>query len=175
MTAVVVAAVVVLVVAVTIPIVSYNRFVAQRHEIAAAWATVDAELDRRHRLVPMLVDTVRAAAAHERDLLVHAVEAEARAHAVRSDPAMLTRADPPARTAIARLVALRESSPQLTSDAVFRDLQRQLAMVEDRIAAARRFYNTRVVALNERVESFPSNLVARVGGFEKAPYFGTDR
>ncbi len=158
-----------------VTIVSYNRFVAQRLAIAAAWATVDVELDRRHHLVQQLVDTVGAAAVHERDLLLQAVDAEARAHAARTDPAALTHVEQPARTAVARLAALSEASPRLNSNANFLELQRQLALVEDRLAAARRFYNTRVVAHNERVEAFPSNLIARAGRFGKAAYFGVER
>jgi LemA protein len=160
--------------AVLVPIVSYNRFVSQRQQIASAWATIDAELQRRHLLVPQLVDTVRAAAAHERELLVRLVVAEARAFEARTDPASLGAAEPELQAVLARLTALRESSPQLNSNANFLALQHQLAMIEDRIAAARRFYNTRVVAHNERVDAFPSNLVARNRGFEKAAYFGTD-
>ncbi|MFN8023790.1 MAG: LemA family protein [Acidimicrobiales bacterium] len=163
---------VVVTIVVVVPIVSYNRFVAQRQQIASAWATIDAELVRRHHLVPQLVDSVHGAAAHERAVLVHLAEAEARAHALRTDPASLVPAEQQVREAVAQVVALRESSPQLNSNANFVALQGQLSMIEDRIAAARRFYNTRVVAHNERIDAFPSNLVARNRGYTKAAYFG---
>ncbi len=166
----VIGAVAVLIVAV--PIVSYNRFVAQRQEIASAWGTIDAELERRHQLVPQLVASVQGAAAHERAVLVHLAEAEARAHAVRADPTALASADEQVRLAVAQLIALRESSPALNSNANFVALQGQLSMIEDRIAAARRFYNTRVVGHNERIDAFPSNLVARNRSYTKAAYFG---
>jgi LemA protein len=156
------------------PILSYNKFVAQQQEVASAWATIDTELDRRHVLVPQLVETVRASALHERKLLLRLVEADAHAHAVRTDPARLAQAEPSVRAAVAQLVALREASPELNTNADFLALQQQLSLIEDRIAAARRFYNTRVVALNERIDAFPSNLVARNRGFTKAAYFGAD-
>lgn len=163
---------VVLAVVICVPIVSYNRFVSQRQQIGSAWATIDAEIQRRHLLVPQLVETVRGAAAHERELLVRLVEADARSFAARSDPSALADVEPSVQAAISRIVALRESSPELDSNANFLALQHQLGMIEDRIAAARRFYNTRVVAHNERVDAFPSNLIARRFGFTKAAYFG---
>ena len=153
-------------------VVSYNRFVSQRQEIVSAWATIDAELVRRHELVPRLVDVVRAAAAHERETIMRLVEADARSLAVRDDPERLAGAERDVSSAVARLVALREAYPTLNASENFLALQRQLSLIEDRIAAARRFYNTRVVAFNERVDAFPSNLVARNRGFAKAVYFG---
>jgi LemA protein len=169
-------AVIVVVLAATalVPIVSYNRFVSQRQEISSAWATIDAEVVRRHALVPLLVDAVAAAAVHERTVIVRLVDADAHAHAVRTDPTRLARAEAPVRAAIAQLGALREAHPELNSHTNFLTLQAQLSLTEDRIAAARRFYNTRVVAHNERIDTFPSNLVARNRGFSKAAYFGTE-
>jgi LemA protein len=175
MTGAMVAVGVVVVLVCLVPVVSYNRFVEQRQQIASAWATIDAELERRHHLVPQLVASVQAAASHERAVLVHLAEAEARAHVARADPVALSTADEQVRAAVAQVLALRESSPHLNSNANFVALQGQLSMIEDRIAAARRFYNTRVVAHNERVDAFPSNVVARNRGYTKAAYFGDGR
>jgi LemA protein len=157
-----------------IPIVSYNRFVAQRQEIASAWGTIDAELERRHHLVPQLVETVRAAAAHEREVLTRLVAADERSHGARLDPAAAAAAEGEVRQALGSVMALREAYPQLNSSQNFLRLQDQLSLIEDRIAAARRFYNTRVVAYNERIDAFPSNLVAANRGFARAAYFGAD-
>lgn len=164
----------VLVVLAVAVIVSYNRFVAQRQEIASAWGTIDTELERRHHLVPQLVESVRAAAAHEREVLARLVEADRRSHAARVDPAAASVADAEMRQALGSVIAVREAYPQLNSSQNFLRLQEQLSLIEDRIAAARRFYNTRVVAYNERIDAFPSNLVAANRGFAKAAYFGVD-
>jgi LemA protein len=157
-----------------IVIVSYNRFVAQRQEIASAWGTIDAELERRHHLVPQLVESVRAAAAHEREVLTRLIAADQRSHAARVDPASAGAAETEVQQALGSVMALREAYPQLNSSENFLRLQDQLSLIEDRIAAARRFYNTRVVAYNERIDAFPSNLVAANRRFVKAAYFGVD-
>jgi LemA protein len=174
MTQVVVLLIVLLGLVALIPIVSYNRFVGQRQEIASAWGTIDAELERRHHLVPQLVESVRAAAAHEREVLTRLIEADRRSQASRVDPAAAGAAEAEVRYAMGSVMALREAYPQLNSSQNFLRLQDQLSLIEDRIAAARRFYNTRVVAYNERVDAFPSNLVAANRGFVKAAYFGSD-
>ena len=174
MTQVLVVVAIVLGVVALVAVVSFNRFVAQRQEIASAWATIDAELERRHLIVPQLVEVVRAAAAHERETLTRLVEADARSFASRGDPSAAGSAEGALREAVGQVVALREAYPALNSSQNFLRLQQQLALVEDRIAAARRFYNTRVVVYNERIDTFPSNLVATNRGFVKAAYFGSD-
>jgi LemA protein len=151
--------------------VSHTRLVGARNEVVAAWADTDAELQRRHDLVPRLVTAVEAAAAHERSLLVElARRNDAALHAPHT-PDAASEFEPPVADAIARVVALRERYPELNSQQNFLELQHQLAITEDRVAAARRFYNTRVEELNRRVEAFPSGLVARRHGFAKAAFF----
>ena len=151
--------------------VSYNRLVGARNQVAETWAGVDVELERRHDLVPRLIETVSAAAAHERSLLVEL--ARRNEHAATTPPTVdaANEWEPPLADAIARVVALRERYPELNSQRNFLELQRQLSLTEDRIAAARRFYNTRVEAYNRRTESFPSAWVAGRHGFAKAAFF----
>lgn len=151
--------------------VSHTKLVGNRVEVEGAWADVDAELQRRHDLVPQLVETVRASAAHERDLLVELSRRNDEALAAPHTPDAANRLEPPVADAIARVIGLRERYPALNSQRNFLELQRQLALTEDRIAASRRFYNTRVEQLNRRVEAFPSGIVARRHGFEKAAFF----
>ena len=159
--------VVVLVLAV---VISYNRFVRQRNLVQESWRQVDVELNRRHDLVPNLVETVKGYAAHERTVLSGVVAART---AALEAPTLPAKAD--AETALAGslrgLFAVAEGYPDLKAAGPFLQLQAQLAETEDRIAAARRFYNGNVRALNTRVEAFPSSLVAMAFKVEKADYF----
>lgn len=154
--------------------VSYNRLIARRQEVETSWATIDVELQRRHTLVPQLVTAVQAAAAHEQRLLVELSRRNDEALAAPSTPAAASTWEPPLAHAIAQVLALREHYPQLNSQQNFLTLQRELATTEDRIAAARRFYNTRVVKLNTAVDAFPSNVVARRHAIGHADFFDAD-
>jgi LemA protein len=152
-------------------IVSYNRFISQRNLVQESWRQVDVELHRRYDLVPNLVESVKAYAAHERGIF----EEVARLHqaAVAGDSTLVDRAQQESALsgALRQLFAVVENYPVLKSDQNFLGLQQQLAETEDRIAAGRRFYNANVRAYNTRVEAFPSNLVASQFRFAKAEYF----
>ncbi len=151
--------------------VSHTRLVGARNDVEGGWADVDAELQRRHELIPQLVDAVQAAATHERELLVELAHRNELAVAAPHTAPAANRLEPPLTQAVAQVLALRERYPQLNSQHNFLELQRQLSLTEDRIAAARRFYNTRVEQLNRRVEAFPSAIVAERHGFAKAEFF----
>jgi LemA protein len=155
-------------------VVSYNRFVTQRQRVQDAWAVIELELDRRHQLVPRLVATVHAAVAHERTVLTRLDELRAAAVALETDPARrdrLAAVEAEMEQQLHRVFALAEGAPTLRSHATFLALQRELALTEDRVAAARRFYNLRVRDLNQRVGALPSSLVARRHGITTATYF----
>ena len=153
--------------------VSYNRFVSQRNLVQESWRQIDVELKRRHDLIPNLVETVKGYAEHEKDVFEAVTEARAgvQAAAAGDDVAAKAAADAKLQGALVNLNAVAEAYPDLKANQNFQDLQRQLAETEDRIAAGRRFYNANVRALNTRVESFPSNLVASTFGFHKEEYF----
>lgn len=155
-------------------LVSYNRLVASRQDVADSWATIDAELQRRHVLVPQLVASVQAAATHEQALLVELARRNTEAAAAPHTPHAATAWEPPLAEAIHRVLALRERYPALNAQQNFLHLQHELAITEDRIAASRRFYNTRVQKLNTAIEAFPSNLVARRHHVGKADFFDHD-
>jgi LemA protein len=153
---------------------SYNRFVTQRAALDAAWAGIDVELQRRHDLVPNLVESVRGYAQHERQVLAAVTDARARAVAA-VDPSVpveqQARAEDGLTERLTGLLALTEAFPDLKADRVFLDLQRQLVETEDRIAASRRLYNLEVAAYERRRQAVPSNLVANTFGFERrAPF-----
>ncbi len=164
---VIVAILVVLVIAV---IASYNRFVRQRNLVQESWKQVDVELKRRYDLIPNLIETVKGYAAHEAGVLQAVTAARTAAEQAGTVTAQAT-----AETSLGRslggLFAVAENYPTLKADSSFVALQAQLAETEDRIAAARRFYNGNVRALNTRVEAFPSSVIASAFHFSKADYF----
>lgn len=156
-------------------VLAWNRFVAQRQAIDATWSGIDVQLQRRHDLIPTLVETVAAYAEHERTVLERVTEA--RADAVRADEDPDVGPDGQARVeevltgALRQLLAVAEGYPELLASQQFLALQEQLVETEDRIAASRRLYNIEVQQYNRRVESVPSNLIARAFGLRRAPYF----
>jgi len=152
-------------------VVSYNRFVSQRNLVAESWRQIDVELHRRHDLIPNLVETVKGYAAHERGVFEAVTQARAAAASPGSTPAAQAQQEGILGQALGRLFAVAEAYPDLKASTNFLELQRQLTETEDRIAAGRRFYNANVRALNTRVESFPSNIVASTFNFKQAEYF----
>ena len=153
-------------------VVMYNRFVRQRTLVDNSWAGVDVELTRRHDLIPNLVETVRGYAAHERALLeALTVAREAATAQEKQPPAGREALEETVGQALGQVLARVEAYPDLKASAGFRDLQGQLVETEDRIAAARRFYNLNVGAYNTRVATFPSNLVAGWFSFESRAFF----
>jgi LemA protein len=150
---------------------NFNRFVRVRQHIRESWSDIEVELKRRYELIPNLVETVRGYAAHERSVLERVIELRNRAyanHGTASDQAVDESA---LALGVKQVLAIAESYPALKADAHFLALQKELANCEDRIAAARRFFNANVRDMNQLCESFPSNLVAGMFGFERASYF----
>nr|WP_300150142.1 LemA family protein [Propionicimonas sp.] len=154
----------------------YNGFVRSRNLIQESWRQIDVELNRRYDLIPNLVETVRAYAAHERNTLEGvtrlrnqaAALAQAGGGAVTEERAQV---EEQLSGAVRQLLVSVEAYPELKSNVNFLELQRELTATEDRIAAGRRFYNANVRNYNTQVESFPSNVLAGMFKFEKATYF----
>jgi LemA protein len=171
-TPVIVAVVVVVLLPAISVIVMYNRFVRQRTLIDNSWAGVDVELTRRHDLIPNLVSTVQGYAAHERTVLEALVAArEAAAALEKQAPAGREQIEEQVGQTLAQVLARVEAYPDLKADGAFRDLEAQLVETEDRIAAARRFYNLNVGSYNTRVATFPSNVIAGWFDFEARSFF----
>ena len=168
----VVLALVVIVAVVTVA--SYNRFVRQRNLCDNSWSNVDTELKRRYDLIPNLVETVKGYAAHERTTLEAVTQARAQAMASTGSPEDQARSENVLVGSLKSLLAVSEAYPDLEANTGFLDLQHQLTATEDRIQAARRFYNGNVRDYNLRVQSVPTNLVARLGGFTVRQYFQID-
>jgi LemA protein len=171
---VIVGLVVAAVAVVVIVSLSHNRFVSQSQLIRESWADVDTELQRRHDLIPNLVEVVKGYAAHERAVLEAVVRARAGASGSSASAAAQSRDEGELVVALRQLLAVSEAYPQLKASEQFLALQRQLATTEDRIQLARRIYNGNVRDYNRRIESVPSSLVARIGHFFTAEYFDVD-
>lgn len=153
---------------------SYNRFVNQRQLIDNTWSNVDTELKRRHDLVPNLVATVQGYADHERATLEEVVRARAGAEASADTPLGSAPSENVLTSALGKLLAVSEAYPDLEADTGFLDLQAELVRTENRIQAARRFYNNNVRDYNTRVQSVPSNVLAKVFGFHTRDFFEID-
>jgi len=152
--------------------ISYNRFVSQRQLVKNAFSNVDTELRRRYDLIPNLVETVRGYAGHERATLDEVTRARAAAAATSGQsPAAQAQAEGPFVAALRQLFAVVENYPDLKANQNFLALQSELANTEDRIQAARRFYNANVAEFNRRVQAFPSVIVARTFGFTEEEFF----
>jgi len=152
-------------------VVSYNRFVSQKQLIKDSWANIDTELRRRYDLIPNLVETVRGYAGHERAVFENVTKARAAATSATGSPAAQAAAEGPLVAALRQLLAVAEAYPDLKANQNFLALQQELANTEDRLQTARRFYNANVRQYNERVQQFPSTIIARSFHFEQEEFF----
>ena len=168
LTLIIVAAIVVLVV--IWALVTYNRLVRLNVSAQEGESEIDVQLKRRHDLVPNLVETVKGYAAHERQTLEQVTEARGAAIAAQG-PREQAQAEGALSQALGRLFALAEQYPDLKANQNFLELQRELTATEDRIQAARRFYNTEVEALNTKIQTLPAKIVARLGNFNEREFF----
>lgn len=152
----------------------YNSLVRLRNLVQESWRQIDVELHRRHDLIPNLVETVKGYAAHEKEVFEEVARARSAAAAPGSSPAQQAQQENQLTQALGRLFAVAENYPVLRASENFQQLQTELTTTEDRIAAARRFYNANVRELNTKIESFPSNIIAGMFHFERAEYFEAD-
>ena len=151
----------------------FNRLVRDRNQVHVAWSDVDVQLQRRHDLVPRLVETVRGYASHEKRLLERVTSERRHARAARGTDARAT-AENVLGGELQRLVLLSEAYPDLKANANFGQLSGQLVQIENALAHARRFYNGSVRQYNTNLERFPERLVARAFGFRPAAFFAAD-
>src|SRR5271155_3410992 len=151
----------------------YNRLVALRQTTKNAFADIDVQLKQRHDLVPNLVETVKGYAAHESGVLQKVTEARAAAMRATSLPARGA-AEGVLTGALGQLFAVAENYPQLKANENFRQLQSELEDLENKIAAARRFFNNAVAEYNASIEQFPAVLYAGALGFSHAAMFALD-
>jgi LemA protein len=162
--------VVAVIVIVGLVVILYNRLVASRHRVLAAWSDIDVQLKRRHDLIAKLVDAVRQYAGYEQAVLTTVVALRDRSEGL-TGVADKAEVESDLGRGIHNLLALAEAYPDLKANQNFLQLQKDITEVEDNIQYARRYYNGAVKVLNVRVESFPDNLVAKLFGFHAADYF----
>ncbi|RMD68174.1 MAG: LemA family protein [Gammaproteobacteria bacterium] len=149
---------------------TYNRLVSLNNQVKNAWRQIEVQLRRRHNLIPNLVEAVKDYMGYEQETLRQVIEARDRA--VRAQGGAQAMAEEQALTgALGRLFALVENYPELKAHENVRGLMEELTSTENRIAFARQFYNDSVMALNNAIQSFPSNLIASLFRFEEARYF----
>src|SRR4051795_12055532 len=149
----------------------YNGLIRLRNVVQESWRQIDVELNRRHDLIPNLVETVKGYASHERETLQAVTNARAAAAAPGASPAQQAQQENVLTAGLGRLFAVAEAYPDLKANTNFLQLQRDLTDTEDRVAASRRFYNANVRALNTKVETVPSNIVAGMFSIKTAEYF----
>ena len=155
-------------------IATYNTLVRLRQHCRESWASIDTELQRRYDLIPNLVSTVKGYAAHEQATLEAVVEARNRAAASKGSPESQAADENKLVGTLKQLLVVVEQYPDLKASDNFLALQRELANTEDRIQAARRFYNANVRDINTRIEVVPSNVIAQTFKFEHHEFFQID-
>ncbi len=148
-------------------IATYNRLVRYRNMIEEAWSGIDVALKRRFNLIPNLIEAVKGYAEHEADVLQQVTEQRK----VTETPNQRTREESEITKSLTGVLAVAESYPDLKASANFLAIQHSLNEIEQEIQGARQRYNTMVRRLNTSVEQFPSNMIAKMFGFRRHPYF----
>ena len=154
---------------------TYNGLVTLKNRVDEAWSDITVQLKRRADLIPNLIETVKGYATHEKELFEKVTEARANVvNATSQGPKQTAAAENQFESTLKSLFAVAESYPQLRATENFQQLSTELVDTEDKIQAARRFYNGGVRDLNTKIEQFPSNLVAGSFGFAKRDFFEVD-
>jgi len=151
----------------------YNGFIRLINRAKEAWADIDVQLKRRYDLIPNLVETVKGYASHEKEAFENVTRARAEALGAEKsgNPAQIAKAENMLSGTLKSLFAVAEAYPDLKANQNFLELQRELSDTENKIQAARRFYNGNVRDLNTGVESFPANIIAGMFGFKVMDFF----
>ena len=152
-------------------IFAYNRFVSFVNRAKEAWADIDVQLKRRYDLIPNLVETVKGYAKHESSAFENVTKARAAAMGTGGNLAEKSQAENVLSGALKSIFAIAEAYPDLKANENFLELQRELSDTENKIQAARRFYNGNVRDLNTLVEVFPGNIIAGLFHFSKMEFF----
>ncbi|MFA5602120.1 MAG: LemA family protein [Bacilli bacterium] len=152
---------------------NYNKLVVLRNRVKDQWSQIDVQLKRRVDLIPNLVETVKGYAKHEKETFDSVIKARNSFNSA-TTPTEEMNANGELTQALGRLFALAESYPDLKANENFVNLQNQLKEVEEKIAYARQFYNDTVLSLNNKVEMFPSSIIANMFNFKKEKFFEID-
>lgn len=152
-------------------IVTYNGLVGLRQRTNQAFADIDVQLKQRHDLIPNLIETVKGYAAHEKTTLDAVIQARNSALNAGGGTAQQAQAEGMLSGALGRLIALGEAYPDLKANTNFQQLQTELSNIENKLAAARRFFNNAVSEYNASIQAFPAALFSRSMGFVEREFF----
>ena len=164
----------IVVVLVIVAVVMYNGLIRRRNQVENAWSQIDVQLKRRIDLIPNLVETVKAYAAHEKETLDAVIRARNAAIAAPATPGAQAEADTMLTGALKQVFALSEAYPDLKANTNFLALQEELTATEGRVAYARQFYNDSVLNYNNSLDQFPTVIFARILKFQRREYFEAD-
>ncbi len=157
-------------------IATYNGLVRLRNQVKNAWAQIDVQLKRRYDLIPNLVETVKGYMTHERETLEAVTNARAAAQKVSQSggAAAIGKAEGELSAALSRLLVTVEAYPELKANQNFLALQEELTSTENKISFSRQYYNDSVLNFNNKIEMFPSNIIANMTGFKAGEFFETE-
>ncbi|WP_424246031.1 LemA protein [Elusimicrobium posterum] len=150
---------------------TYNGFITLRNRVKEAWSDIEVQMKRRYDLIPNLVETVKGYASHEKDTFEKVIQARNMAMQGSKDIDTVAKNENILSGALKSIFALKEAYPDLKANTNFLKLQDELTDTENRMQAARRFYNSNVLSLNTKAEHFPSNIVAGMFGISKEKFF----
>jgi len=149
---------------------TYNGLIQLKNRVEGAWSDIEVQLKRRYDLIPNLLESVKGYAGHEKSVMENVTAARTAAMGAQT-PVQHAQAENMLTGALKSLFAVAEAYPDLKANQNFLELQRELRDAEDKVMAARRFYNANVVEFNTKIELFPTNLVAGMLGFKKSNLF----
>ena len=155
---------------ITYTIVTYNKLTKLKVRVDNAWSQIDVQLKRRYDLIPNMVETVKGYASHEKETLGEVTRARASVGSAKT-PEDIISANNELTGALSRLLVVAERYPELKANANFMSLQNDLGDLESKIAISRQFYNDTAMNYNQKLQLFPSNLVAKAFKFKGVPYF----
>ncbi|MCX6010961.1 MAG: LemA family protein [Chloroflexi bacterium] len=153
-------------------IATYNGLIGLRNQLRNAWAQIDVQLKRRYDLIPNLIETVKGYVKHERETLEAVTKARNLAQSLSSgDVGARSKAEGELSSALSRLLAVAERYPDLKANQNFLALQEELTSTENKISFSRQYYNDSALNLNNKIQMFPSNIVAAMTGFKLGEFF----
>lgn len=152
-------------------VVTYNRLVTLRMRAREALSDIDVQSKRRYDLIPNIIETVKGYAKHEKGILENVTKARTQAMSAGGSPLEKERAENMLSNTLKTLFAVSENYPDLKANANFLELQRELSDTENKMQAARRFYNETVRDLNTKIQTFPTNFIAGTFGFHEEKFF----
>jgi LemA protein len=153
-------------------IATYNGLIGLRNQMRNAWAQIDVQLKRRYDLIPNLIETVKGYMKHERETLEAVTKARNLAQSLASgDVGARSKAEDALSGALSKLLAVVEQYPDLKANQNFLALQEELTSTENKISFSRQYYNDSVLSLNNKVQMFPSNVVAAMTNFKQGEFF----